>query len=209
MNQSHANIIADFNKEVAEVKALLIPRPKSWSRSTKLGYYKEVFARELVPLLNKLITLDLDKETMYVNGLPKGISGQSLSLRYNQAWMYLIDNLDPTGAWKELRETVEIRRSKDGVTFVRKAKYTSGISIGVEDVSVVRTAPRAAWKDDFEKFIDNAVENEKLEKKGLSLDLDEQNTIRTCLINMPEFHLIKLDKNNLLVIKCSTVKKDS
>src|SRR6266849_1042087 len=80
------------------------PRPKTWSPGTVASYYKRYIAIWLKTILDEMAK-DHTKEMFFSTEKFK-TKRRTLAQKINQGWLFLTDNLDPTGIYKQLREEI-------------------------------------------------------------------------------------------------------
>lgn len=82
-----------------------------------LSYYREVYGRELLPILDKMMVDGADKEFLIRNF--KWMKVGTLHTRVTHSIMFVCEQLDPTGKYKEFRKKFEISKTVKSVRLCR------------------------------------------------------------------------------------------
>lgn len=137
-------------------------------RGNSLPYYKEHYALELQPYLDMMIAQQKAIEFKYANY--KHLGKKTLRLKIYQAFLYLVDNLDPSGKYFELKNQTMVLLKQHGVriSFVDKIKIPlHGAIVEDDEAGSGRVTP--FWKDKVDEFVSTAPVGEKLRIAGLKL----------------------------------------
>lgn len=190
-------------------------KPPGFAATTTAAYYKEKYALVVKNLLDKHFvpqTEDHRENLFYHRDHLKGIQPRSLAILFNQAWQYLDDHLDPEGKYALLRAMIEVQKLPNGVKLAWKETAVSDAILNALEVPIKidpsKDHKRNSWRLRFEHFIDTAVDDQKFEEGSLALKPHDQEYIRDTLVQLNEFHLLKLNGSNILILKDSKLKKE-
>lgn len=78
-------------------------------------YYKEEYAKELIPILDA-IDRDKTSKKLLARDYPR-YRLNTIYTRISQSLSYIIDNLDPDGKYKIIRETFRLEKKSDRIIF--------------------------------------------------------------------------------------------
>lgn len=173
-------------------------------------YYKEAYAKEIIPLLLKL---KLDKKIISfpVQDFAPRYTQESLYQRIRQSIQYAEDHLDGDGTLKDMRESYSISRPDKLTVTLQPADEVDRPLVWQEGYS-----PIHSFKDVFDTVVtfsrveDDGIKetlpNKNILQKGFSLSANEQTEIKKYLSKFGDIKaLISTDKIEL--IKDSSVMK--
>lgn len=196
-------------------------RPKgSLSVFGNYPYYREYYARELkrhidTHLLYPDGSINITQEIEYP--LPASAHGPQRTtrvMRLNQAWKFLIDNLDDpeTRIYSLLRDWTVISKEMECIAIRWKELVKRRHEVFMEQLKA-RTSPtempvpeEKKWKKDLEEFLMSAEENTILKKTGLQLSDTDLDYIETVVAGAGgSVKLIRLNYKSFVVAFSSTL----
>jgi hypothetical protein len=181
--------------------------PKDWGMNSVAPYYNSRAAYWLKATLDEMLKDPEHNRKFYPKD--QGLVYRSLRVKINQAWQWLIDNDDGAKHYVTLRNLTKI--DKDRGALLIKWKDRPGIEnfSGVKGVAVPKEdlAALKKWKDELDKFIDTAKDGEKLELKGLDLDFEQIEWIKMQFMELPEFHVVRIDEHGFKIVKDSEIAR--
>lgn len=174
-------------------------RPQGQKKSSNNPYYREKFALELKAELDKLHGSTKDV-MFFLLDFPE-LRRDSLYLKINQAFRYLIDNLDlnPPNKYRELRDCIIITRESGGVRISLK-RDSSGRPLMAREVASKEEV--LSWKDRMENFFEQSVPGDTFKQFGLSLNEEEINLIKQSTAELSSF-ITKVTHNSVEIIHVS------
>ena|SRR2546425_920100 len=95
-----------------------VARRTNWSPSTNGPYYREGYAKELKTYLDQM---QRPKDCVIPDEFRLG-RRRSTRVKVNQAWLFLIDHLDPDGKYRQMRLEIRIRLTLAGVDLQWKSQ---------------------------------------------------------------------------------------
>lgn len=184
---------------VADVLARAVPSasPPGWSKSSVASYYREKYALEVKILLDKI---KLDREHDHkIRSNQFRTSRKTYYQKLTQGWLYLIDRLDPSGEYKELRKNICLKREKDGIRF----KWALNEADDIELEAVEPEHKRDLWRTELQDFLNNVAikDGQVLELNNLDLNTSELVEIQQLIDTIEGFYLLKLTKNRVQIAK--------
>ena len=137
-------------------------------RGNSLPYYKEHYARELIPYLDMMIEQNKAIEFKYVNY--KHLGKQTLRLKVYQALLFVVDNLDPEGKYLELKNKTMVRAMTNGVriSFIDNLKIPLAGAL-VENDDEAGSSNTPFWRNKIDEFLANASVGKRLSISSLRL----------------------------------------
>lgn len=140
-------------------------------RGNSLPYYKEHYARELIPYLDMMIEQNKAVEFKYVNY--KHLGKQTLRLKVYQALLFVVDNLDPEGKYLELKNKTMVRVMTNGVriSFIDNLKIPLAGALVENDDEGASNTP--FWRNKIDEFLTNAPVGQRLSISSLRLSDQE------------------------------------
>lgn len=177
------------NKDIARLLSI---------RQHNMPYYKEQFANEIKPVLDRMMLSKKAQEFKYAT-FPR-LSKHSLYLKLYQAFLWLIDHDDPDGKYITLRQDIEIFKATEGVRmrFINRDKTLLNNATEIEDEAA---KPKPNWQLKIDDFIANSKQGEKLIiDRNLALTDEEVNDVRVQLTGL-EGILSKVESGRILLVK--------
>lgn len=150
-------------------------------------YYTEKYALWARDILDKL---HADKLPVKVTAENAAI--QTERLRYYQGSAYLIERLDPTGKYRELKEQTRCQDFSDFLLFTARKK---------RKVSVPTVVTTDDWKTKLDDFIDNAIHGEKFARPNILLAQSELDYIASRLVGVETLFQNLSNTGRILVIR--------
>jgi hypothetical protein len=139
-------------------------------------YYKENYARELIPVLEAML-LD-GKDRMYKYAAFRKLKKHTLMCKIQQSFNYLLDHLDPKGVYTTQRDEMLIREEPVGVALRWRRNLDEPLTM--PDI-VEKDEEHFTWKQKMDRYLSDGLEGEKLELPELALTESEMMEIRTDL----------------------------
>lgn len=174
-------------KVLAGLEALCSTATKS-ATARNGPYYTEkyaIFARDILERLHA------DRAPLKITCT--GSSIHTIRLHYYQGVTYLVDKLDPTGRFKELKSATRCMISDDYLLFsIRPNKKVSAATL--------MAIPPEKWKFDVDEFLDTATHGDKFLREGLLLSSSELLWIESRLIGVQELFNNLSTENRILII---------
>jgi hypothetical protein len=143
-------------------------------------YYREKYALELIPILDRMIEEGRSVEFRYTDF--DGFAPNSVYMRLYHGWRYLIDHLDTDDRkYAKLRRRVELQKRRFSIIFRLDHRLAlvdiphhklEDEDMEMEDEVTTREVDKR-WKDKLEEFLDQAQPGQKLELKNLRLSNEE------------------------------------
>jgi len=158
-------------------------RPPHWDVRSNVPYYKEIWARELLPLLDAMLVDGQDKEVLF-SSYP-ALKKRTLYAKINQSWLYILDHLDPEQKYVRQRATCEARITKTGIKFFilnpDASKPLEFVSVGKDNGYVdVQNKIAQILQDEFPTMKDF----EFRQIRGVTLSLDEVALLEASVASM-------------------------
>lgn len=174
-------------------------RPEGQGKSSVSSYYNERHAFEVKKLLDEIEKSQNDGMVMYAD-FPH-LSKNSLYLRINQGFRYLIDSMDfdPPNKYRSLRDFVKITRDKKGIRIsIRKV----GSDTPLTAQKVVPLEKSLEWKDRMEDFFESSKPGDRFEQDNLDLSDEEINDIKESCIQLTNF-LLDITSDHIKILHIS------
>jgi hypothetical protein len=175
-------------------------KPKTWKPRTVATYYTRQHAEWVKVHLDKLLANKGDDLVLERNRFM--LSTNSLYLKVNQAWMWLRENHEPIEErtlYIQLKKFVEVKKSPGRITFRWRAPVRDFKEVDEQSQLASGIHSTSNWKEEFDTFCENAVENEKFERK-IDLADEDISYIRQSLVGAEGFHIIKCQKDWVCVL---------
>lgn len=175
-------------------------KPKSWKPRTVASYYTRKHAEEVKTWLDKLLANK--GNDLLIERRRHMLSTNSLYLKINQGWLWLRENHMPVEEREQyikLRQFVDVHKRPGLIRLAWKAPVERFDEIDGEVEVVNPGFSTRDWKEEFDTYCENAVENEKFERK-IDFASDDLEYIRSSLTGADGFHVIKCQKDWVLVL---------
>jgi len=187
-------MFANPQTRAAVASAIAAPRPQGWSKHSKSSYFKKQYAEEIREHIDQQIATGQDLVFRYDTWCKTlGISERTLYARFNQAIMFLVQRMDPTGKYSEWYDSVDIdcKTSKVGI-IMSTAKFEATKSIKPELITPRQSLPQ--WRKELMDWLESDSE-EPYCKENIALSNEE-------ILSLREF----LTQDGLMVdIKCNKI----
>lgn len=174
-------------------------RPITNSESSNTPYYREKFAKELLPVLDAVLVDNKARIFRYSNY--PSMQPSTLRARIEQAWYYVMDYLDPEGRYRVLRKNANLVRSQNGLILMMIDDNKTEPMIA-DIISEFEMSPRS-WKLAFEDFIENGKEGEKKVFGNLNLVEEDMTYINNSLFGIENI-VHSYSEKQLTVLKLSS-----
>lgn len=157
------------------VDMIVRKRPIGWSRKSYATYFDEDNAKWLASQLESMI-VDRQPRVFRYSMWPN-TSPNSVYLRINRAFMYLLEYLDPDGKYQKLRHDTKIERIKTvGVTITyRDHEPLENLK---SEVFVPKSETKQ-WKKKIDMYIDDDSAIKPLHIDNLLLSNDEVELVKS------------------------------
>ena len=132
-------------------------------------YYKVDFVPQIKEILDTVATKGRSVDVNF------GLEASSNRSRWYQALAYLLDNEDPDGIYKQIREVIEVRATSTGVR-VSPRKIAAGLS-------VLPTSNE--WREQLERFVVAAPSGKVLKYQGLPWTSEDLTWARKLIEDSP------------------------
>ena len=197
-------------------------RPRGWTLGTIAPYYTAKNALELKIVLDAMfVDKTSDRKFLFKDFK---LSRSSLYAKITQSWKYLNERLDRTGRYQFMKDSTKIKRDADGIAIRWKHNigFTEDVDIAaLPAVSIERIAKEVMdeedtteqlrgsaqkkasfdWRRALDEYLDTAEDNAVFFAKNLNLSEAQQDGIRASMIELDEFHIIKLHKDQIKIFK--------
>lgn len=195
------------SKDIEKLKAVAAKTPDNWSPTTNAPYYTEKNGLKVLEIFNKLLE-DTDND-MYFDTHSRRINVKTFCMQFHQGWQWLRER-HPDIKIRELaiklKEEELIQLRKNGYKGVRINFLNPTVNELLSCASKVGSVNKiSSWKDDLDKFIDEATDGQKLEVKKLILSNTDKIYIETVLSQVPDFGLLKMTDTMFVVAKIGKV----
>jgi hypothetical protein len=109
-----SSLFPDEASKLTYIRRITRKRPVGWGGRSNSPYYRESYAKAIQRDIDMMISTREPILYRYSKhcGPESGISTKTLYLKINQAMMYLLEELDKDGKYKEWRSVVEIHCKK-------------------------------------------------------------------------------------------------
>ncbi len=198
-------------KDIDRIKAVAAKTPDTWSPTTNAPYYTEKNGLKVLEIFNKLIE-DTEND-IYFDTHAKRINVKTFCMQFHQGWQWLRER-HPDPKVRELaiklktEELIQLR--KNGYKGVRVNFLNPTVNELMACATKVGTVNKIrSWKDDLDKFIDEATDGQKLEVKRLMLSQTDKVYIETVLAQVPEFSLLKMNDTSFTVARIGMILNPS
>lgn len=176
-------------------------RRSNWSKLANAPYYTRRFAHELKVVIDDMIQRGVDKEYIYEDY--KDLSHRTIYLRVNQSKLFLLDELDPDGYYKDQFARIIITQEKTGV---RLSLRKEASSMSPKDISL--DEKKSDWQEKINVYLEKAIiGDEPLILKGLSLTKEEVETQKESFVNIPGVSAF-ITPTEILIVKFEEGKKE-
>ncbi len=160
-------------------------------------YYNEKEAKAFIPHLDLILEDKEDRELRYED-YPQW-SPNTLWAKVNQAFKFVVDNLDKEGKYTQLRNCLKISRGEFGILFHYVENYNPS---GEWILHKVRDSKKMVenYKTKVYKFMEESSEGEELDiKEGIALNDDEVSQLKDLLSESPIF-MAYVSNNRIKII---------
>lgn len=187
----------DLLDKLIQEKEAAKTRRKNWSRLSRSSYYNKRYALELKAVIDDMLQTGRDMEYRCMD-YPT-LKPATIYLRINHAKLFIMDELDPDGVYKEVFTRIHIGYSPQ----------RTGVRLTLLQVSNEKLVPvpistdekHDTWKTKLDDYVATVKPGDKaLNLKGLSLTLDEVNTIKDSFITLE--HLGILVTPTEILVRC-------
>jgi len=169
--QNFADLPEDERNELLKIYARPTKQlPKEWGSKYVSPYYNETYARWLKPDLDILLAQPEDKRRSIIyKHIVWKCSKRTIQTRISQAWLYIMDNLDPDKKYCKLRTMMEVRVQMDGLLINWKnsiCKQQSFIDLSdspLRGETFDVPEQKAKWRKDIDEWIESSKKGDKLE----------------------------------------------
>lgn len=172
MNDEPITITLPNGKIASQLVDLVMrKRPIGWSKRSFATYYSNLHATWLKKSLDEMIESRQDIVFRYDTAR---MSANSLYLRVNQAFLFLLENMDSEGKYAKLRTEVRVRREKGvGVIFEFDEVLRNPDDVGAEKI-VKEVANQPKWRDKMDDYLESpSTAGTPFFQDGLVLTLEE------------------------------------
>lgn len=143
-------------------------RRKNWSRLSRSSYYNKRFALELKAVVDDMLERGVDKEYRFEDY--DELKPTTIYLRLNHAKLFLIDELDENGYYKEQFQRIHISKEKTGIRLTLLKEHLAEL----RPVDISLDEKQANWQLKIDDYLEKARPGDKpLHLKGLSLTAEE------------------------------------
>jgi len=183
--------------------------PRGWRGSTVATYYNEQEAAATKIVLDSMV----DGKDKLIRCANLGIKAATLRSKIYQSWSYLIDNSDPEGIYQKLRANTETvlwpvkSKNKEGVVIHWSARnIKKAMPLEAEDIEPLEHL--VTWRDNLDKFMDTAEENDALELTDLALSEEEFIALKESIDMTDDFVWSpKNTKSKITILRSAMIKK--
>lgn len=178
----------------------IIDRPAGHSKASVSPYYKERFALQLKPWLDKMIENKEDIIFLYSDF--NWVSKNSLYLLLNQAFKYLLEHMDPDGKYAELRQIIEVRRAKDthgmprGVSF----QYAKDVKLGANQFKGTTMQEMDKWRQEMEEYLESGEVNQPFYRDKLVISRAEREELEDLLSQFADI-IYNITANSIKLVR--------
>lgn len=124
------------------------------------SYYKRKYAEALLPVLDAML---VDRKQRSFSAKEHNSSLNSLFLRVNRSWLYIIDHMDEQGTYERLRKEVYISKDEQTgdvkLSFEKTKRRKADMEYPEPDRTYIASAnvetPDSAWRENFDDFLEN------------------------------------------------------
>jgi len=190
------------NPQAAKIALDIMARgkkPPGWSRRSCSPYYNARYANELKVALDDMLKSGQDTVFPVNDGRQRSIN--SIYLRINQGFRYLMDYLDKDSVYAQLNERLRIKREA-GVG-VRLMFVTGEDDIGLPAAKIQkRMVNRLSWKDAVDSYLENAqIGDEPLLIESVVLLPSQIQELRTALAMLKDRFIFSITAKSIKIIR--------
>jgi len=176
-------------------------RPKGWATNSNACYYKEKFGKVLAGILAEFVKAH--PRDIFIASKTVKISATSIKFFLNQAWAWLIENDKEKGPiYKILRTNTSI------VPVVGGAKLVWNVEISPAMLEIIQIKEHGVeWKNAIMDFMEHSEDKEKLELRGLSLDVQQLEWIKKFVSNYRDVFILAISSAELILMRNKDMAK--
>ena len=192
-------IIANPTTRSAIASIIASPRPAGWGRKSNASYFKKSYADLLLPYIDQQIESKKDLILRYNIWCTKlRISEKTLYTLCNQAILFIIERLDPTGKYATWYETVDIdsKTSQMGILF-SIARAEAAKNLKAEVIEPADTLPQ--WRNQLADWLESGSE-EPFVKECLTLSPEEIAKLREEFMGNDGL-MVSIKSNSIRIVK--------
>lgn len=174
-------------------------RPHTWRGASVASYYKLKYAEWLRPILDAMLSDGHNKLLLIKDNPP--LNKDSLYLKVNQAFHYILDYLDESGKYFVLRESTDITKHRENgivigvlISFNESVLDTGHVA---QSIDVDRNG--STWRNDMEQWLMNSSSGDKFERKSLMLLPEEVESVKELLDNLGDSIIYKVTQTNIII----------
>lgn len=154
-------------------------RRANWSRLSRSSYYNKRYALELKAVVDEMIQRAVDKEYRFEDY--SELKPATIYLRINHGKLFLLDELDQDGVYKDALSRIHISKEKTGIRLTLM-KY---VDIPMKPVDISTDEKKSDWKERIDRYLLLGRPGDKpLHLKGLSLTKEEIETIKESFLGL-------------------------
>lgn len=172
--------------------------PRGWTGNTRAPYYKEKYALQVKPIVDRLIATG---KPQLVPLSECGYTFNTLNSLLHQGWLWLIDNLDtPEEIYKTWRAKTVLSRTANGIALFIKEKSTEEPST-LSFIEISNKEDSSKWRVELQDFLDSAPPGTKKKWIDLNLSAEEQSDLDLSLSGLKETIVYVIKPNELIIAK--------
>ena len=180
----HANVADKLEQIIANpvtrsaiASIISSPRPQGWGRKSTATYFKKVYADELIPHIDSQIESGKDLIFRYnVWCQQLHISERTLYTRFNQAILFLLERLDPTGKYNKWYDSVDIDTKSNSLGIVFSVvRSQMAQAIKPELIEPAQSLPK--WRTQLADWLEND-ESDSFVREHLALSPEDITKLR-------------------------------
>lgn len=201
MSQRLKNIFQNPQAQAKAVDLIVHNKPLGWSRRANAPYYKELYGKQMLEVLDKMMENKEDVVWHYVDFCKQlGITQDTLYTRINQSLRYLFDKLDTAdNKYKKFYERCRLERQRGtGIVLHIRRDMQDGVTENMSPRKLEPTEEIPKWKKKVDEFLTQSKVGEDLCLTNLALYPDQITQLRiqlaplTCFFCNITSHTIKI-----------------
>jgi hypothetical protein len=176
-----------------QLAEFLVGKPKQKKQSRhlkKMTYYRERFALQMKVIIDAMMAEakegKFEERFFAYDQYNHVLNKNSLYLKINQSWLYLRNELDPTGIYNQFAEIISIdRKSKDGIRITYEKDITEPVDADLIPTKVLtEDEQQSNLRNHIDHFLENSAINEELNMTKLRLNEEQMSQIDASLCQL-------------------------
>lgn len=175
-------------------------RPSNWSRRSNAPYYNEKYASVTKKVIDEMM-IDRDDRLYPLTQFP-GKSIETIYLRLNQSWRYVMEKMDPDGRYRKFNQMFRIRRIKDvgvKIEMIEESKNDELLNTFVP-LKVVDNEKKMTMPERIDAFIESAKVGGEFHEFGLCLTSDQIKDIKNSMADIQNF-ICKVTTTEIKIVR--------